>query len=88
VVGTSPAGAQIVMNGKTVQYAAPIFEQSPLVIDYKKGSASINGQDVSFNLRKREWTHISPHTSASPRLSFLSDGGSGYALATLRSTWI
>lgn len=88
IVGNSPAGAEIVLNKGTVQYAAPIFEQSPLVIDYRKGSATINGRDVSFNLRKREWTHVAPHTSAAPRLTFLSDGASGYAQATLRSTWI
>lgn len=88
IVGNSPAGAEVVINGRTVQYAAPIFEQSPLVIDYKKGSATVNGRDASFNLRKREWTHIAPHASAAPRLNFLSNGGSGYGMATLRSTWI
>lgn len=88
VVGTSPAGVELVINGKTVQYAAPIFEQSPLVIDYKKGSATVNGRDASFNLRKREWTHIAPHTSAVPRMNFLSSSGRGYANAVMRSTWI
>ena len=88
IVGTSPAGVEINVDGKVVQYAAPIFEQSPLVIDYQKGSATMNGRDVSFNLRKREWTPVTPHATSMPRMHFLSNGGSGYALASIRPTWI
>lgn len=88
IVGTSPAGVEINVDGKVVQYAAPIFEQSPLVIDYKKGSATMNGRDVSFNLRKRQWTPITPHRTSAFRMHFLSNGGSGYALASIRPTWI
>ena len=88
IVGNSPAGVEVNVDGKIVQYAAPIFEQAPLVIDYKKGSATMNGRDVSFNLRKREWTSVAPHTTARPRMHFLSNGGTGYALAYIRPTWI
>lgn len=88
VVGDSPSGVEVVIDGKTVQYAAPIFRQSPLVLDYRRGSATMHGRDVSFSLRKREWTHIAPGTSTVPRVNFLSNGGSGYANATVRSTWI
>lgn len=88
VVGTDPAGVEFTIDGKTVRYAAPIFEQSPLVIDYRRGTALVNGRDASANLRLREWTHIAPHTSSVPRMNFLSSSGSGYALASMRSTWI
>lgn len=88
VVADSPAGVSMVIDGNTVEYAAPIFEQSPLVLDYKKGSATMSGRDVSFNLRKREWSAIAPGRSATPRIAFRSNGGHGFANATLRSAWI
>ena len=88
IVGNSPAGVEVNVDGKVVQYAAPIFEQSPLVIDYKKGSATMNGRDASFNLRKREWAHVPPHSTAVPRMHFLSNGGHGYGIASIRPTWI
>lgn len=88
IVGNSPAGVEVNVDGKAVQYAAPIFAQSPLIIDYKKGSATMNGRDVSFNLRKRQWASVAPHSTATPRMHFLSNGGTGYALASIRPTWI
>jgi len=88
IVGNSPAGVELNVDGKIVQYAAPLFEQSPLIIDYKKGSATMNGRDVSFNLRKREWTSIGPHATGQPRMHFRSNGATGYALASIRPTWI
>lgn len=88
IVGNSPAGVEVNVDGKVVQYAAPLFEQSPLIIDYQKGSATMNGRDVSFNLRKREWTSVTPHATSTLRMHFLSNGGSGYALASIRPTWI
>ena len=88
LVADDPRGAEIVIEGGTVQYAAPIYAQSPVLIDYKRGSATVNGRDASFNLRKREWRPIPPHSSTQPRLNFLSESGRGFGRATVRSAWI
>lgn len=88
VVADSPAGVEINLEGGTVQYAAPLYEQSPLLLDYKRGSATINGRDASYNLRKRQWKPVPPHSSTQPRMDFLSGSGHGYGIATLRPTWI
>ena len=88
VVANSPGGVEINLEGGTVQYAAPLFEQSPLVLDYKRGSATVNGRDASYSLRKRQWKPVPPHSSTQPRMDFLSDGAHGYSLAALRSTFI
>lgn len=87
IVGDDPTGASLVMNGETVQYRGPLFAQSPLTIDYKRGSASMNGRDVSQNLRMRGWSAIKPHTSTSMHLVFLGEG-TGYGTATVRPTYI
>lgn len=87
VVADAAAGVELHLDGNTVQYAGPLFEQSPLLIDYKKGSATINGRDASFNLRKREWSPVTPHTSSIISMAFLGPGA-GFGQATLSSTWI
>lgn len=87
VQADAAAGVEFVVNGGVVQYVGPLFDQSPLVLDYKRGSATVNGRDASFNLRKREWKPVPPHTSVAPRMTFLG-AGTGYAVGELRSTWI
>ena len=87
VVADAAAGVEFAINGGVVQYVGPLFDQSPLVLDYRRGSAVVNGRDASFNLRKREWKPVPPHTSATPRMAFLG-AGTGYAMGELRSTWI
>lgn len=89
IVADSSSGVELVLNGKTVQYAAPLFEQSPLTINYKTGSATMNGRDVSFNLRKREWSSVPAHTSSVMSMRLL--GGTaaqGFGYATMRDTYI
>lgn len=87
VVADAAAGVEFYVNGGLVRYTGPLFDQSPLVLDYRRGSATINGRDASFNLTRREWKPIPPHTSATPRMAFLGPG-TGYAVGELSSTWI
>lgn len=87
VVADAAAGVEFNINGGLVRYTGPLFDQSPLVLDYRKGSATVNGRDASFNLTRREWKPIPPHTSATPRMAFLGPG-TGYAVGELSSTYI
>jgi len=88
VVGNSSGGAQLHLGGGSVYYAAPMYEQAPVVLDYYKGTATVNGRDASYNLRRRDWRPIPPGTSLVPRLAFMSDSAYGYAEAANRSTFI
>src|SRR5690606_8766382 len=88
VVADSSSGVEVVMEGGTVQYAGPLCERAPLLIDDRKGPATVNGRDAAADLRKREWRAVPPHSSATPRMNFPSSSGRGYAVAAISSTWI
>lgn len=88
VVADSSAGVEVLLDGGSVYYAAPLYEQSPLTLDYYKGTARVNGRDASYNLRRREWKPVPPGSSLTPRLSFMSNGAYGFADATVSSTFI
>lgn len=87
VTANCSAGVELAINGGVVQYVGPLFDQSPLVIDYRRGSATINDRDASFNLRKREWKAVPPHSTVVPHMNLLGPG-TGWATGELSSTWI
>src|SRR5690606_33651843 len=72
VVGDSAAGVRVYFQGEVVEYAAPVYEQSPLYLDFRTGSATVNGIDQSFRLSRRGWSALAPGRQTTPRVTFLS----------------
>lgn len=87
VVADSPMGVRLSAGGQTIEYALPLFPNSPLTLDMS-GHATMNDRDVSSRLRKREWHSIPPRGgSVTPIVDFF-EGGSGYVTASVRPTYI
>ena len=88
VTADSYSGVRIALGGHAVEYGGPLTQQSPLVLDYAKGSATVNGRDHSFQLTQRNWVALGAGSAAIPQVDFLEDTGIGFATCTVRPTFI
>ncbi|MEX3610071.1 hypothetical protein VVR12_03345 [Rothia sp. LK2588] len=68
VQGSWPAGFDIVTNGRTISYPAPVDPSSPVVIDNREGSVMSSGYDQTYRLTSRDWVEVSPGESIQPRI--------------------
>lgn len=88
VTADSYSGVRIRLGGQVVEYGGALTQRSPLVLDYAKGSATINGRDYSSQLVRRNWAALGPGDQDIPQVDFLQDTGIGFATATVRPTFI
>lgn len=58
VRGSWPSGFRISSGRKSVTFPAPVFEQSPVEVDMRTGSISVNGKDQTHLASRREWFSI------------------------------
>jgi len=88
VTADSYSGVRITLGGNAVEYGGALVQASPLTLDYRQGSATINGRDQSAQLTLRGWEALPPGSMAIPQVDFLEDTGIGFATAIMRDQFI
>lgn len=87
VNGEFPAGFQIVSEGRTIEYPAPVVPESPVTIDMRDGSVMIDGVDNTYRLTHREWFDIPQKQAIQPRINALAPSN-GWADVFVADTYI
>lgn len=86
IEGDYPGGFAIILGGRSVQFQAPTYRQSPVVVDMR-GFVTVRGVDRSSYLTVREWTAVPPHGSLP--IDFVPlKGGTGLVTATIQDTYL
>src|SRR5699024_6473212 len=84
VTADSYSGVGITLGGNAVEYGGALVQASPLTLDYRQGSATINGRPQSAELTLRGWEALPPGSLAVHRVDFLDDRGARCAAAAMR----
>lgn len=74
VRGTWPSGFTLTNGRDVVEYRAPVFSQSPAVVDMASGSISVGGNDMTHAATRRGWFGIDPGAVIAPRASSAQQG--------------
>lgn len=74
VRGTWPSGFTLTNGRDVVEYRAPVFSQSPAVVDMASGSISVGGNDMTHAATRRGWFGIDPGSVIAPRVSSAQQG--------------
>lgn len=88
VTGEMPDGFRITDNIRNyIEYRGPVTSSSPVVLDFKKGTARQRGQDRTTNIIRRDWFPIKPKSSIYPKLTY-NNTGQGWMQVLAQDTWI
>lgn len=86
VTGDLPSGFRLSQSsGGFVDFAGPVWADAPAVVDMA-GRVLVAGVDRSDEIARVEWAGVAPGGSLVPELS--AGQGSGFAVATIRPTWL
>lgn len=85
VQGDWPSGFTIIAGGKTLEFDAPVYRQSPVTVDMA-GTVTQGGSDVTYLLKKREWHSVMPDSALYPRITSL-QRGTGWCEIDYRDTY-
>src|SRR5699024_295599 len=88
VTADSYSGVRITLGGNAVEYGGALVQASPLTLDYRQGSATINGRDQSAQLTLRGWEALPSGSMAIPKVDFLAAAATGFATAIMRDQFI
>lgn len=84
--GRFPDGVILSFGGdRILQYSAPVWPGTPLTLDSRSRTASMNGVDVSRNLTARAFPTVAPRNSLACTLLSLGDG---WVTVESQDTWM
>lgn len=87
VRGNFPSGFRLTDGRRVVEYADPVFDTSPAVVDMGAGAVYVNGTDRTHRCTRREWFVIPARGAIQPRITSLQQGD-GWADVAVRDTYI
>lgn len=87
VRGNWPSGFRLTSEQQTVEYGAPVFSQSPAVVDMRTGSVQVGGADMTHAVTRRGWFGADPHSTIQPRITAVGQA-QGWADVTIADTYI
>lgn len=73
IQGDFPSGFRLTSDSKAVEFPVPCYPQSPVIVDMT-GSVTVNGNDMSHLLNRRDWFGIEPGETIQPRITSLQEG--------------
>lgn len=85
--GNWSSGFRLVAGRDVVEYGAPVLGTSPVVVDMKTGSVTVDGQDRTHLATRRKWFGVPPGASIQPRISAVGEG-TGWADAYISDTYL
>lgn len=86
VQSDSPHGVDLQINGQhTLRYELPISAAAPLVLDFRSGTASIDGTDMTQHLTQRGFEPVAPGSSVDV---VLRSSGDGFVTVSMADTWM
>lgn len=88
IVGDFPSGFVLKNSrGRTIEYPAPVWQQSPVEVDCWEGAVYQGGVNQTYRCTNRQWFTIPAHGVDSFRVSSIAPGD-GRAEITHRDTYI
>lgn len=87
VEGSFPAGFRLTSGQNVVEYRGPVFPSSPVTVDMRRQSVTVDKMDRTHLVSKRGWFKVPKFSQIQPRISSLQPGN-GHANFTIRDTYL